>query len=131
MKNYTITKVMSVDVIDRKIVDDTRIQYLAVLISFLAEAYYPDELGDALNKRKSHLQEELILDLCEILKNKGDKFWELYDALKTVAGKNECIVGIEPKTVLSKEDLAAWISAEMQELFTPLHIPQDTPGFYF
>lgn len=120
-----------VDVIDRETVENTRIQYLAVLISFLAEAYYPDELGDALSRRKSYLQEELILELCEILKEKDEKFWELCDSLKEVAGDNDCVVGIVPKNVLAKEDLAAWIVTEMYELFIPLHIPQDTPGFDF
>lgn len=122
---------MSVDVIEREKVEDARIQYLATLISFLAEAFFPDELDDALNSTKSYLQEELILNLCEILKEKDDRFYEIYDSIKAVADGNECIVGIEPKSVLKKEDLAAWITTEMDELFIPLHIPQDTPGFDF
>lgn len=131
MKKYTITKILSVDVIDRKIVEEARIQYLAVLISFLAETFYPDELDAALSKRKSYLQEELIVDLCEILKEKGSEFWALYDSLKEVAGDNETVVGIVPKSNLKKEDLAAWIALEMKGLFSPLRIPQDTPGFDF
>lgn len=120
-----------VDVIDRETVEKARIQYLAVLISFLAEAYYPDKLDDALSRRKSYLQEELILELCEILTEKGEKFWKLCDSLKEAAGNNDCAIGIVPKSVLTKEDLAAWISTEMYELFIPLSIPQDIPGFDF
>lgn len=131
MKKYTITKILSVDVIDREIVEEARIQYIAVLISFLAETYYPDKLDDALSKRKSHLQEELILELCEILREKGSRFWALHDSLKKAAGDNETVVGLEPKSNLKKEDLAAWITLEMNELFMPLRIPQDTPGFDF
>lgn len=88
-------------------------------------------MDDALNNTKSHLQEEIILKLCEILKEKDDRFYEIYESLKAVADGNECIVGIEPKSILKKEDIAAWIATEMDELFVPLHIPQDTPGFYF
>lgn len=131
MRKYTITKVLSVDVIERDKVEDARIQYLATLISFLAEAFFPDKLDDALNNTKSHLQEELILNLCEILKEKDDRFYEIYNSLKAVADGNECIVGIMPISILKKEELAAWIASEMDELFIPLHIPQDTPGFDF
>lgn len=117
--------------IEREKVEDARIQYLATLISFLAEAFFPNKLDDALNNTKSHLQEEIILNLCKILKEKDDRFYELYNSLKVVANGNECIVGIKPISVLKKEDLAAWIATEMDELFVPLHILQDTPGFNF
>lgn len=71
------------------------------------------------------------MNLCEILKEKDDRFYEIYDSLKAVADGNECIVGIKPKSVLKKEDLAAWIATEMDGLFAPLHISQDTPDFDF
>jgi len=131
MKNYTITKVVTVDAVNRKEVEGVRIQCTATLLLFWAKTFFPDELDDAISNTKSCLQEELILDLCKILEERGTKFYEIYDALKRVAGSNECVVGIEPKRILKKEDIASLLVSEMNELFVPLHIPQTTPGFDF
>ena len=135
MRKYTITKVLSVDVIDRKEAENARLYYIASLISLLAKTFFPEDFYDALDRVKSHLQEEIIMELCKILKTRkdilNDEFYELYDSIARVANGTECPEEIVPVSALTKEELAARILAEMNGLSYPLCIPEDTPGFDF
>lgn len=123
------------DTVDRKEAESARLYYIAALISLLAKTFFTEDFEDALDKVKSHLQEEIILELCKILKTRkdilNDEFYELYDSLKKVAGDTKCPEEIVSVSALTKEELAARIIAEMNGLSEPLCIPEDTPGFDF
>lgn len=101
----------------------------------LAKTFFPEDFYDALDRVKSHLQEEIILELCKILKTKkdilNDEFYELYDSIVKVANGTEYPEEIVPVSALTKEELAARILAEMNGLSYPLCIPDDTPDFDF
>lgn len=123
------------DVIDRKEAENARLYYIASLISLLAKTFFPEDFDDALDRVKSHLQEELIMELRKILKTRkdilNDEFYELYDSIVRVANGAECPEEFVPVSALTKEELAARIIAKMNGLSYPLCIPEDTPGFDF
>lgn len=101
----------------------------------LAKTFFTEDYDDALDRVKSHLQEELIIELCKILKTRkeilNDEFYELYDSIVNVANGTECPEEFVPVSALTKEELAARILAEMNGLSYPLCIPEDTPEFDF
>lgn len=136
-RQYTVTKVLSVDAINRKEAEKARLYYIASLIVLLAQIFFPEDYLEALDRAKSHLREEILMEICRILETRkdimDDEFYDLYDSIARVAYGWEWPEEFEPVpySVLERKHLAAIILSGMNSLSTPLDIPKDTPGFDF
>lgn len=114
---------------ERENLEGLRILYTASEILFYLWVFKTETHDELVKKSDSWTKEEVLQNICDVLLERGNDYFELCDFLGRETGGEYCVLGFccQPN-FLSKKQFAAQILAHVERLNIPIDIKTAPPS---
>lgn len=116
---------------ERENLEGLRVIYIASEILLYLWVFRTEAHDELVKKSDTYTKEEVLQNICDVLTEREDNYFELCDFLEKETGGEECTLGLRSQVnYMAKKQFAAQILCHAERLSKPLDI-RTAPPFDF